>query len=92
MALLNYVKRSVIIHQIVLYVKRLYYICSVKLITPKHKYIMRKKSRLTAQRITSFERIMQAFRGAPVIFTMQVSDGTIGKCVIRQLSAMEERV
>ena len=92
MALLNYVKRSVIIHQIVLYVKRLYYICSVKLITPKHKYIMRKKSRLTAQRITSCERIMQAFRIEPVIFTTKMADWTVGKCVIRLLSEMEGRL
>lgn len=42
---------------------------------------MRKKTRLTAQRIASCERIMQAFRGAPVITTTQVADGTIGKCV-----------
>ena len=42
---------------------------------------MRKKPRLTAQRIASYERIMQAFRGATVISTIQVADGTIGKCV-----------
>ena len=42
---------------------------------------MRKKAKLTAQRIASCERIMQAFRGAPVITTTQVADGTIGKCV-----------
>ena len=42
---------------------------------------MRKKPRLTAQRIASCERIMQAFHGAPVISTEQVADGTIGKCV-----------
>ena len=42
---------------------------------------MRKKARLTAQRIASCERIMLAFRSAPVITTTQVADGTIGKCV-----------
>ena len=42
---------------------------------------MRKKSRLTAQRIASCERIMKAFHDAPVITTTQVADGTIGKCV-----------
>ena len=42
---------------------------------------MRKKPILTAQRIASCERIMQAFHGAPVISTEQVADGTIGKCV-----------
>ena len=42
---------------------------------------MRNKPRLTAQRIASCERIMQAFHGAPVISTEQVADGTIGKCV-----------
>ena len=47
----------------------------------KAYYIMKKKSRLTAQRIASCERIMKAFRDAPVIITTQVADGTIGKCV-----------
>ena len=42
---------------------------------------MKKKSRIAAQRIASCERIMQAFRGATVISTIQVADGTIGKCV-----------
>ena len=51
-----------------------------------------KKQRITAQRIASCERIMQAFRSAHVIFTTQVADGKIGKCVIRQLSEMEGRV
>ena len=58
----------------------------------KTYFIMRKKSRLTAQRIASIEWTMQAFRGAPVIFTTQVSDWTIGKCVIKQLSVREDRV
>lgn len=51
-----------------------------------------KKQRITAQRIASYERIMQAFRSARVIFTTKVSDGTNGKCVIRKLSAREGRV
>ena len=53
---------------------------------------MKKKSRLTAQRITSCERIMQEFIGAPVIFNTQMADWTIGKCIIRQLSAREGRL
>lgn len=51
-----------------------------------------KKQRITAQRIASCERIMQAFHGEPAIFTTQVADGKIGDCVIRQLSAREGRV
>lgn len=42
---------------------------------------MRKQVRLTAHRIHSSERIMQAFHGAPVVITTQVPDGTIGECV-----------
>ena len=53
---------------------------------------MKKKSRLTAQRIASIERIMQAFRSEPAIFSAQVADGIIENCVIRQLSAMEGRL
>lgn len=48
------------------------------------------KQRIKAQRIASCERIMQAFRSAHVIFNTQVADVTIGKCVIRQLSARED--
>ena len=53
---------------------------------------MKKKSRLTAQRIATSERIIQAFRGEPVIFTAQVADWNIGKCIIKQLSAREDRL
>ncbi len=52
--------------------------------------IMKKKSRLTAQRIASIERIMQAFRSEPAIFSAQVADVTIGNCVIRKLSERED--
>ena len=51
-----------------------------------------KKQRITAQRIASCERIMQAFHSAHVIFTTKVADGTNSKCVIRQLSKMEDGV
>ena len=67
------------------------YICSVKLIN-KTYFIMKKKSRLTAHRIASIEWIMQAFRGEPVIFTAQVADERIGKCIIRQLIEREDGV
>ena len=50
------------------------------------------KQRITAQRIASYERIMQAFRSAHVIFTTKVADGANGKCVIRQLSKREDGV
>ena len=53
---------------------------------------MKKKSRLTAQRIASIERIMQAFRSEPAIFSAQVADVTIGNCVIRKLSEREDRL
>ena len=51
-----------------------------------------KKQRIKAQRITSCERIMQEFLGAPVIFTTKMANGKIGECVIRQLSAREDGV
>lgn len=51
-----------------------------------------KKQRIKAQRIASCERIMQAFRSAPVIFTTKMADGTNSKCVVRQLSKREDGV
>lgn len=44
---------------------------------------MKQKVKLSAQRIASCARIMQEFRGAPVVVTTQVADGTIGECVHR---------
>lgn len=44
---------------------------------------MRKRVKLSAQRIASCARIMQEFREAPVVVTTQVKDGTIGECIHR---------
>ena len=51
-----------------------------------------KKQRIKAQRIASYEPIMQAFRSAHVIFTTKVADGANSKCVIKQLSKREDGV